>query len=294
MMYEKVIIKQIPDENQAAINLSKYNRSRFPHCHDTYQVAELPDGRFLTGLDPEGYDVRAIKNSEDRQRVAEERKELTEQLGRMLDRDLSPRSEFWTQFLIPISTDQDLILNRSNPLDVVKYHALIANGYAAPSKEASSRPEYLSAKYYCHIDDVEADNKVSTSKLRDQARAELYKIADNKDRMLSVGLYLDGTKYKKTMKENTLYSMLSDFIDDAKNPENVDKFIRVVKLPVEDLQYKVTIDTAIRKKIIRFRDGQYYRGGVNLGRDAAQVMKNLKMPDYANEFISIHEEVNGR
>lgn len=293
-MYEKVIIKQLADDNQAAINLAKYNRSRFPHCSDTFQVAQLSDGRYITGLDPNGPDVVGIKDEQERERIAEERQELATQLGLRLSKDLSSRSEFWSEFLMPLSTDQDLILNRSNPMHVVMYHALVANGYVAPSKEAASKPQYLASKYYCHVDDVEANNKVSTSKQRDQARAELYKIAENRDKMLLVGLYLDGTRYKKTMKENTLYSMLSDFIDDAKNPENVEKFIRTVKLPTEDLQYKVTIDTAIRKKIIRFRDGQYYRGGVNLGRNAVEVLKNLKMPDYANEFISIHEEVNGR
>lgn len=292
MNYEKVIIKQIPEDNFAAVNLKNYNRSRFPGCLDNFQVAQLADGRFLTGIDPKGPDVMAIKDEELRKEKEIEMQDLQRSLEISLNADLSPRSEFWETFFMTISTDQDLVLSKYNPRDVITYHALVANGYVAPTKSAVSNPDYRAAKYYCHVDEVEVSQKLSSQKLRDKARAELYKISEDKEMLLLIGSYLEGGKYKKGMKENQMYSMISDYIDDKKNPENVTAFLKAMQVSPEDLQYKVTVETAIRKKIIKFKEGQYYRGGVNLGKNAVEVLRNLKLPDYTNEFVAIHDEVN--
>ncbi len=80
MKYEKVTIKQIPEDNQSATNLKNYKRSRFPSCMDYYQAALLRDGRHITGLDPEGIDLKAIKDVDIREQEAEDRKELFEKL----------------------------------------------------------------------------------------------------------------------------------------------------------------------------------------------------------------------
>ena len=294
MKYSKVIIKQIPDSNPTAINLEKYNRSRFPNCSDVYCPALLPDGRYVTGLDPEGLDILTITDETERDAKIAEAELLVADLSKKLRKDLSPTSTFWDNFQVKINTNSDLVLSRINPLDVIKYHVLIANGYVAPSKEQAGDTRYLAASYYCHNDEVEASKNVSNRKLIDKAKAEITKIADNKEMLYIIGSYLEGTRYKKTMSPNTLYIMLSDYIEDKKNPENIQNFLNAAKLSVEDLQYKVTVETAIRKKIIKYKDGQYYRGGVNLGKNALEVYNNLKTPDYANEFIQIHEEVNSK
>lgn len=294
MKYEKVTIKQIPESNVAAIGLDKYNRSRFPKCADYFQAAEVVPGKYLTGIDPEGLELQELQDLEKKEVIKEERTALIKYLQEQLGEDLSSTSNFWERFVIKIDTDNPLTLNRVNPRDVVTYHVLVANGFVAPNFASTSDSHFINTKYYCHVDDVEMDEKVSTAKKRDQARAELYKMADNKDMMFLIGSYLEGTRYKKTMSANTLYGMLSEYIDDKKNPDNVASFNKAAATDIEDLQYKVTIETAIRKKIIKYKEGQYYRGGVNLGKNILEIMKNLKMPEFANEFISIHDDVNSR
>lgn len=207
---------------------------------------------------------------------------------------MSPTSSYWETFRVGISTDQELILNRINPVDILKYHLLIENGYVAPTKDAIGDPRYRDAKYYCHVDEVEAREKISSQKLRDKAVSELSAMSDNKDKMLLIGKYLEGTKYKDRMLTDTIYSNLREYIEDKKNPENVEAFLRATKKSVEDLQFKVTIDIALRKKIIRYSGGQYTRGGVNLGKSPAAVIENLKQPEYAAEFAQIYNEVNGQ
>lgn len=270
MKYNKVIIKQVADSNSAAMGLENYNRSRFPGTTEAMQVAQYPDGRFITGLT----------------------EELEVSLGKMLNEDLSKTSKFWERFVMSLSSDQDKTLLAERPYDVLQYHALIANGYVAPSKEEASHPQYLSAKYYCHIDEVEEDKTISNRKLIDKAKAALFSIEQNKDLLYLIGTYLEGARFKKNMKADTLYGMLSDYIEDKKNTDNPEIFLKAFNTPVEDLQFKVTVETAIRKKIIKFKEGQYYRGGVNLGRNALEVIQNLSTPEFANEFIQIHSEVN--
>src|SRR5690606_14085273 len=109
-------------------------------------------GRFITGFDEESWELNMINDLEERARIAKERKELRESLEKALGNDLSGTSTFCETFGVKISSDQELTLNRSNPLDVVKYHMLIANGYVAPNKALAAHPDYLQAKYYCHVD----------------------------------------------------------------------------------------------------------------------------------------------
>lgn len=298
MKYNKVIIKQIPESNPTAINMDKYNRSRFPDCFDIYTPAQLSDGRYLTGLDPYGIDVMSIKDESLKSEKIQEIETILKELNTTLQNrvDLSSTSDFWDSdsIKVKISSNSDLILNKANPLDVLKYHYLIANGYVAPSIEKIGEPKYINASYYCHVEEIETNKTVSYRKLIDSAKAILSKISENKEMLYLIGAYLEGTRYKKTMTSNTLYLMLSDYIEDNKNKENVEKFLKASKLSIEDLQFKITIETAIRKKLIKYKDGYYHIGVVNLGKTPIDVMNNLKTPEYANEFLHIYEELNSK
>lgn len=294
MNFNKVVIKQIPDSsNQSAYGLEKYNRSKFPGCTEAFQVALLPDGRYLTGLDPNGYELSFIKDPAEREKKVQERISISDNLKKLLPNvDLSPMSEFWSEFKIVMSTDSDLTLTKYSPIDIVKYYALVSNGIVAPSKDEIGNPYYRDAKYYCSVEEVEELERFSVQKLKDQATYELVKIGQNKDLMLLIGKYLEGTRYKDNMLPTTLYTNLSNFIH-SKDAENVTKFLKAIALPLEDLQFKVTIDTALRKKIIKFTNGQYTRGAANLGKTVPSVIANLKLPEFAAEFAQIYEEING-
>ncbi len=46
MKFDKIIIKQIPDNYSVATGLSKYGRSKMPSTTEFLQVAKNIDGRF--------------------------------------------------------------------------------------------------------------------------------------------------------------------------------------------------------------------------------------------------------
>lgn len=292
MKYDKVIVKQIPDDYAIATGLDKYGRSRMPKTVETFQAAEGLDGRAITGLDEDAYSVNSIADADTREKVREEKRVLRESLEKATGKKLDALSTFWDSFTVSLSADSDLILNRAQPMDIIRYHLLVSNGYVAPDQDLAGAPEFIRARYYCHVDNRANRDEVTTQKLRDKARAKLLEISDNHDLTIIIGQSLEGDKYKSGMDDNTLYKMLSDYINNSREPDNLKKFLRAVEGNVEDLQYKITIDRAIKKKVIRFsKDGYYQRGQVTLGKSITEVYNNLQTPEFATEFLSIREEV---
>lgn len=285
-------VKQVADSYAISTGLDKYGKSRMPHCRDMYQAAQGYDLRYQTGIDEDSAEIHSIRDEKEQEAKKEEAKTLRLKLEKLIGKDLSGTSEFWETFFVNISTDDDLILNMSNPYDVIKHKVLVSNGLAAPNFESSGMPKYRNAKYYCFTEERFEQQTVSAQKLKDKARSALLEISQNDDKMMIIGQYLEGFRYKKGMKSDTLYTLLSNFINDVANPDNVEKFIKASSISIEDLQYKITVDKAIKSKKIKFKDGQFFRGGVNLGKDITEVLENLKSPEFANEFIAIHEEVS--
>lgn len=291
MKYEKVIVKQIPDDLATLTGLHKYNRSKMPQTGDFLQAA-VENGRAVTGIDEESDEINKIFNKEKREEAKAEALTLRQNLERLLGgKDLSATSSFWETFGVRLSSDSDLILNKSVALDVIRYNMLIANGYAAPDKDSTGDPQYRNAKYYCYVEQRANDEEISTQRIRDKARSELLKLSESDDRMVLIGQYLEGDKYKTGMRPNTLYKMLSDFINDVREPDNLKRFTKAVNTSIEDLQFKIIVDRAIKKKAIKFKDGYYQRGQVTLGKNALSVYENLKKPEFANEFLSLKEEL---
>jgi hypothetical protein len=109
--------------------------------------------------------------------------------------------------------------------------------------------------------------------------------------MVLVGQALEGPIYSIKQDEDTLYTMLSAFIENAKDKDNRAKFLKTVAKTKEELQFKVLIDKAFRQKLIKQNNGTYQRGQVTLGRTPEEVFRKLSTPEYANELLSIREEL---
>lgn len=291
MKFDKVIVKQVPDEYAAMTGLGKYNRSKMPLTSDFLQAAIGPDGRAITGIDENALSLNSIKDEKERAEVRTKIKELRESLEALTGKDLSATSSFWNDFGVKINGDSDLILNKENPLHQIMYHLLVANGYAAPDKDTASHPAYRFAKYYCHVEARAQEEEATTRIARDKIKAKLIGLYENPDKMLLIGNYLEGDKYKAGMSPKTLYNMLSNFVDNSKEPNNIKLFAKAVDLDVEDLQFKIIVDKAIKKKIISYKGGVYQRGAQTFGKSPMDVYNNLRKPEFATDFLLIKEEI---
>jgi hypothetical protein len=291
---EKVILKQLDDPMSGLTEQkqSKRHRSKMPHCSDLLSPAEF-QGRYLTGLDENSYFVNRIKDLEERERVKKEIREERQRLEEATGKDLSATSNFWKEFYVEIKSDGDTIFNRSNAHDCIRYSMLLENGYVAPNLSVSGSPQYRGAKYYAFTEEGQNRENISLQKIKDKARAELLGISDNKDLMVLIGQYLEGPKYTVKQDLDTLYTMLSNFIEDPKEKKNRDKFLKALTKDREEMQLRVIVDRAIRAKVIRFNNNYFQRGQITLGKSADEVLKKLSSPEFSNELLSIKEELDG-
>ena len=265
-------IKQAPDEFAESSGLSKYGRSRMPGCVDTFQAALDSSGRFITGLTDE--DVEKLSTPYN---------------------DYSNTSNFWKTFAVIIPADDVKSFNSSNPIEYVGYKMLVANGYVAPNKEALYEPQYSKSLYYSYSQDYEDAQEMSNVKKKDKAKSLLLEISDDKERMVLYGSYLEGIKYSSKFNEDTLYKMLRAYID--KGIKETQSFIDVFEKDIVELQSKIFIDKALKRRLIKKANigrGKYaYQyGQVTLGDTIEEVYKNLTSPELALELKSIQDKLS--
>jgi hypothetical protein len=293
MFKDKVTLKQLPGDNPLSTqNVNKHYKSKLPHTFD-YLAPALFNGRYLTGVDEDSFFIWSMQDAKTREKKREEVKEERVRLEKLLGKDLTATSTFWETFSVELSADDDIIFNKSNPVHCLKYYMLLENGYVAPSIAVSGDPKYKDAKYYAFTEEGLNKDNVSIQKVKDKARAELLAISDNKDYLILIGQFLEGPKYTQKQDIDTLYTMLSSFIENPKEPKNRDKFVKALAKDREELQLRVIVDRAIRAKIIKVTNGYLQRGQVTLGKNVDEVYKKLSSPEFSNEFLSIKEELEG-
>lgn len=264
-------IKQAPDDFAESTGLAKYGRSRMPGCFDSYQAGKTRDGKYITGLTNE--EVEALSTP---------------------SMDLSPNSDFWKSFMVTIVSDSPRVFNGANPIDYISYKLLVANNYVAPDKESLDDYTYANAAYYAYVQADEDAKEISSTKKKDKARSLLLDIADNKEKMLLYGQYLEGIKYDSKLHEPTIYKMLRQYIDE--NVENVNLFLSLFDKSPQELQAKILIDKALKRKLIKkTQSGKgkhiYQYGQVTLGNTIEEVYRNLASVEFAPELSSIQKEL---
>lgn len=293
MIADKITIKQVPDLNADLTGLSKYKRSKMPGTFDWLQAAQTPDDRYITGIDENSMDINLIEDLVERERKREEVLKLRTYLENRTGKDLSATSKFWEDFGVELRSDNDLVLNKANPMHNVIYYMLVANRYIAPSEEEAGDPRYHTCKYYAHLHDKVKKASVSVRKLKIKADAKLLEISEKgKDYMVLIGQYLEGKRYHNKLSPDDLFEMLSDYIKVSE--DNLNKFLKATEKSIEELQFKFTIDRAVRSRLINYNSGVYQRGQVTLGNSLEEVYSNLKSPEYAGEFLSIKEELDNK
>jgi len=284
-----VEVKQTPDQSASSIGLDKYQKSKFPGTFEIVQPGKTPDGRWVTGLDENSVRINRITDPVLRAERTEEVLHMREELERLTGLDLSATSKYWETYFIKI-TDK-LALNFDNPHDRVKYYILLANDYAAPELEARNNPDFVNTKFYVHRTETEESQKAVKGKERDRAIHDLYSMKDNKNKLTLIGKFVIGQKIKETMSEDAIYNKLREELIGDKDGSITRKFNEATSKTIEELQYKLVVDEAVSKHVIRIREGYYQRGNATYGKTMKDVIKHLSSPENANEFASIKEEL---
>lgn len=285
-----ILIRQLPDDYAEATGLAKHNRSRMPGTSDRFSAAIGLDGRYITNLDEEAVGVPSAKK--------EEIKALRLNLEKKLGKDLSGVSNHWIDFQVVIPSDRPRIFNTENPLDIVSFNLLVANGYVAPDKEAANTPQYKDSQYYAYTEEGEISEETSIRKKRDKALGELLAISENKEKLILYGQYLEGIKYNSKLTEDNLFKMLRAYIED-KDFKNSQNFLAAIKEPVEKLQTKAIIDKALKSRLIAMvtignKKRVYQYGQITLGSTLEEVYANMGLPDFAPELLNMKKDLENK
>lgn len=287
-----VEVKQHADQSSASVGLDKYDRSKIPGTFEILQPAKGYDGRWLTGIDENSLAINSMRDQATKEKIKEEILAIRKDLESLLNIDLNATNDvFWSKYRVVLK--DNFSLNFSNAQDKLKYYVLIANQYAAPELDSVGNPEYINTKYYISRKEEEVRERVITAKGKDEARAKLFELSKNYDKFVLIAKFLLGSRrIKHGMDEGIIYEELSQYINDPKEKSNLGKFVDAVGKTVEDLQYKLTLDDAIRLGIIKVREGYYQRGNATYGRSLKEAIEYLSSVANSGEFSSLKEEVD--
>mgnify|MGYP003528239471 FL=1 len=260
-----------------------------PGTKEWFQPTLNSDGRYQTGFDELGLEISQIDDVALREEARAEMRDIRVELERKTNKDLSGSSDFWRTFSLRL--DEKLVLDLSNPIDEIKYYVLISNKFAAPDKYSSEDPQYHQCKWYIHRDEQVETDRARKRRVKDRAVKELYDLYQNPEKLEAVAKYLYGNLIKDGHRVDDMYNMLSDDIENDKKGKVVNEFILANSKTMEQLNYKLLLDEAMRHKLVTVRGGQYLYNREKLGLTKEEVIDTLRDDEHQDILISLRNEV---
>lgn len=227
-----VEIKQMASDNP---NQEKYKTqygefTMQPFSARSFPIRKTPDNLYITGLT----------------------EEQEERLSRRLGQSLSPTSEFWKgyrlKFHMPSGTMQ---IDERTPLGEIFLAVAKANKLLAEDRDELESDMILRKNTIFYIDNKEEKEKkkVQIMELKHEATALIYKMRNNKDKMLFT-LFKLGKYVTEQLKVDSLYAMLSAELEKMTRVDKLRNFKKVLELPNESLQASYYVSKGIDLRII--------------------------------------------
>lgn len=286
---EKVIIKAVPNPDNPQVTI------KYVGAKDYVPAGEGPDGKIITGLDENSMEVRSIEDTKEREAKQKAIKKEREELERLLNRELDVSSDFWKDFYITV--EDGIVLDPTNPMHRLYEIFLVANKKVAPSEEAIEEDEsFANCLFYFFREKEEVSKTAKKSQKRDKVIAKLFTINENNpDRLIKIYSYLFGYDAKNEVSPDTAYVKIKEMLDVPDKmtlTQNIDKVLAAVSLKPEELNTKLTLDKAIKKKIVTGRGNIYRRGDIILGNNYDEALEYLMSPENSAELVSLKKEVD--
>lgn len=286
---EKVIITALSDPDQPQLKL------KYVGAKEYIPIGEGPDGKVLTGLDENALDVIRIDDPKERKKKQDSIKKEREELERLLGRDLDVTSDFWNNFFITI--EDGLILDPSNPMHRLYEIVLIANKKVAPSEDILTTDEsFEKCVFYFHRETEQLAKTAKKALSKDKAVSKLYVINEtNPAKLVNIYSYLFGYDAKNEVSPDTAYLKIKEMLevkDERLLSINIKKVIEVLDLKPEELNTKLMLDKAVKKRVITTKGNIYRRGDIILGNDYDEALEYLMSPENSAELVSLKKEID--
>lgn len=249
-MSEKVTVKTINDNTWAGV-------VHYRNCHADVCPYIKKNGSRYTGF-----------NETDM-------KETQKKLEEILRTDLAPNSEFWDTFFIRM-TDEELLLDLSDPYEELKYHFLKRH----KDVKTSIFEKKAGAKYVIVDDDEEAKSKNIDAKVKRAAYTFMDKMSteDMRDCLRLYGISSDDSN-------EVVESKLNEIIE--ADPKKFSE----LWIHNADKKTQVLIEKAISKNVIRRQKNRYTYGTTEMGLGIQSAIAFLNETDHQDIKLAIINQV---
>lgn len=287
---EKVVIKAVPNPENPQLAL------KYVGAKDYITPGTGPDGKIITGLDENALDIIRMEDAGEKKKLQAAIKKEREELERLLGRDLDVASDFWDDFYFIV--EDGVTLDPTNPMHRVVEKFLIANKKVAPNEEAieDSEGEYLNCLFFFYREEEEVDKTAKKSLKKDRAVAKLVDVNENSpERLVKIYSYLFGYDAKNEVSPTQAYVKIKEMLEATdKNTltQNIEKVLAAMNLKPEELNTKLVLDKAIKKRIITTKGNIYRRGDIILGNNYDEALEYLMSPENSAELVSLKKEVD--
>lgn len=281
--------------------LHEYGFVKFPNCSDNVCPSYNPERNcYITGLD-ETDPALLLKfpNKEEREkekaRIVAERKELEELLGV----DLSPRSKYWEEFIIPLVNSDGKLRSFSNlnPKDRLALHVLKATGKIGIGKDNEHNPEYTMFDFYIVAEEEEKREEVKERKSKRKLHVEFHKLFENQEleKAFRIAYYL-GLKPADNISDEDLELMLEKMVFQNSDERVQESFLEAVKKPNEFLMAVEYFKKAVGLDVVKFNKETktWHRGIRNYGSTESDSINYLLLSENASELNELVAEVTKR
>jgi len=231
--------------------------SKYRNCHEDLASYFTRSGRLYTGLTDGD----------------------AERLGKKLDLELSPNSDFWKTFFIRTS-GKDIHLETEDPMDELKYLFLKSH-----KRVKESMFEHKATANFALINETEEARKANVhNKSKRQAIRELDKMS-TEDMRKALRIYgKRGESLSGEMVENTLFEIVEG------NPQGF--LDRWVNNQSRETQY--LIERAVAENIIRRNKRQYTYGTEVIGHGLEDAIIYLEQPKNQELRLTIISEIKAK
>lgn len=287
-----VRVLQHADPSANALGLDKYGMSKIPNSMHVVQPKIDNEGRWITGIDEDSAKIRSIGDTNQRELTKERVMKLRQHYERLLGvRDLSGTSEYWETYLIDLASIN--LLDRTNPKHDLMYRVMMANNYIMPNSASQDTPEYWDTKFMAHNPEFEAGVNNRNREAIDKAIININLVREDRERLYMIARLCIGPVISRSMAPGVLYDKTRSWLD-SNARENSDVFNKHFDMDVEDLVNLHDVREAVRYGVITYRNNQYMRGNLALGRDEMGVLKSLISNELAHEFENIKKELHNK
>jgi hypothetical protein len=285
MKEESIAIRQIANPDNPNVGAKYVNTKEYL----TPRVGR--DGKVITGVDENSLDIINLPADEMKEKQKEMKKKR-ESLEKLLGKDLSPSSSFWYDFYVVL--EDEMTLDPTNPMDQLIEMFLVANGYVAPSEDDITNDDrYHGAVFYVYREQQVVAKKAKNNQEIDAATAKLFSMYEqNPQKLKMVVSYIFGLDADIELSVESAYEKLRDFISHEEDQKkNIQTFLSVSKKSPEEIMIKITLDKAIKKKLVKAVGGKIKRGEEIYGSSREEALMFLSLAENSGELAHLRKEL---